>query len=216
MIRQSTGFALFGSLLALLGAAAIQGQSANVFATYVIVGGSDLGDWSYLEVAAGGAILGLLVGATLWLVGLRTVGATHNRIARVTAAGLLGTAIGMSPTLVLVGGAFNDATWARDAPIFVVYPVSAVLAYVLSLAAVFAVLRIVGDESATATTKATAALLPVGGVIATLAGVGAAYRFDYSTTTPTWIVVLVLVIMVLAATFATGRAIGMRGTQQSA
>ncbi|MFW0789598.1 hypothetical protein [Gordonia sp. CPCC 205333] len=208
MIRQSAGFALLGSLLALLGAAVFQGHSSDGYATYFIGGGSNFGDWGYLEVAVGGAILGLVIGATLWFVGLRTSGSLDNRIARVTAAGLLGTTVGMSPTLVLVSGAFNDAT--RDAPIFVIYPVSAVLAYVLALAAVFIVLRIAGDESATATTKTTAAILPIGGVIATLTGVGAAYRFSYSTSTPTWIVVFIVVVLVLAATFGAGRALAIR------
>ncbi|NMO05112.1 hypothetical protein HH308_28225 [Gordonia sp. TBRC 11910] len=211
-----TGFAALGAVVSLI---AIAGQElwsgppisrGGAFYTSLRI------DWApsvYVETAAIGAALGAGAGVFLWVIGLRMSGAAGNRIARVVAAGLFGTTVGLSPTLILLAGAFADAHWARGfsstATILAVYAVSGVLGYCTALAAVYLVLR-AGDAPSSTTVKVTAAFLPVGAISATLIGVGAAYRMGYSTTTSTWVVVVTLVVSMLAATFAAARSFALR------
>ncbi|WP_042938911.1 hypothetical protein [Rhodococcus sp. AW25M09] len=51
-----------------------------------------------------------------------------------------------------------------------------------------------------------AAFLPIGGVLATLVGMGAAWVLGFSTSASTFVAVIVTVLCVLVATFALARA----------
>jgi len=91
-----------------------------------------------------------------------------------------------------------------------VYAVSGLVAYGLSVAAVFGVLRAAGDRLTARTTRAVAAMLPVGALVATAVGVGTAWKLGFSTAAPTWIAVVLLVVLVLATTLVAARAWALR------
>ncbi|PKZ65951.1 hypothetical protein CYJ73_07275 [Gordonia terrae] len=218
MWRQLVGFGLFGAVIAALGATLSVSRGGGS------IGGPDiwmawgtgytaafpLDPTDSIIVAAGvGAVAGALVAGVLWAVGVRLAERSGLRLGRVVGAGLIGVVVGLAPAIILLANAFAGDTGA-EYPVLLVYAISGVFGYVLVLAGIFGVLRLSGDAHARATVRTTAVALPIGAVLATGAGVGVAGWFGYTTTSPTWIATILVVTMVLAATFAVARTVAMR------
>lgn len=216
MWKQALGFALFGATVAIVTAALTQGSSQASATITLFSGGTPISgfagesQWAWpIEAAVIGAVLGALTGLVLHLAGVRISGGQDNRMLRTVVAGLVGVTLGLTPLLVLISMAFTRSVDIGWSPLLV-YAVSGFLAYGLAVAAVFGVLRAAGDRLTTRTTQAVAAMLPVGALAATTVGVGTAWRLGFSTAAPTWIAVVLLVVLVLAMTFVAARAWALR------
>ncbi|MGF0256585.1 hypothetical protein ACQR3V_21620 [Rhodococcus erythropolis] len=214
--KQALGFALFGATVAIVTAALTQGSSQASATITLFSGGTTISgfagesQWAWpIEAAVIGAVLGALTGLVLHLAGVRISGGQDNRMLRTVVAGLVGVTLGLTPLLVLISMAFTRSVDIGWSPLLV-YAVSGFLAYGLAVAAVFGVLRAAGDRLTTRTAQAVAAMLPVGALAATTVGVGTAWRLGFSTAAPTWIAVVLLVVLVLAMTFVAARAWGLR------
>ena len=216
MWKQALGFALFGATVAIVTAALTQGSSQASATITLFSGGTTISgfagesQWAWpIEAAVIGAVLGALTGLVLHLAGVRISGGQDNRMLRTVVAGLVGVTLGLTPLLVLISMAFTRSVDIGWSPLLV-YAVSGFLAYGLAVAAVFGVLRAAGDRLTTRTAQAVAAMLPVGALAATTVGVGTAWRLGFSTAAPTWIAVVLLVVLVLAMTFVAARAWALR------
>ncbi|MET8315211.1 hypothetical protein ABZU78_13910 [Rhodococcus erythropolis] len=216
MRKQALGFALFGATVAIVTAALTQGSSQASATITLFSGGTTISgfagesQWAWpIEAAVIGAVLGALTGLVLHLAGVRISGGQDNRMLRTVVAGLVGVTLGLTPLLVLISMAFTRSVDIGWSPLLV-YAVSGFLAYGLAVAAVFGVLRAAGDRLTTRTAQAVAAMLPVGALAATTVGVGTAWRLGFSTAAPTWIAVVLLVVLVLAMTFVAARAWALR------
>lgn len=218
MWKQALGFALFGATVAIVTAALTQGSSQASATITLFSGGTTISgfagesQWTWpIEAAVIGAVLGALTGLVLHLAGVRISGGQDNRMLRTVVAGLVGVTLGLTPLLVLISMAFTRSVDIGWSPLLV-YAVSGFLAYGLAVAAVFGVLRAAGDRLTTRTAQAVAvaAMLPVGALAATTVGVGTAWRLGFSTAAPTWIAVVLLVVLVLAMTFVAARAWALR------
>lgn len=216
MWKQALGFALFGATVAIVTAALTQGSSQASATITLFSGGTTISgfagepQWAWpIEAAVIGAVLGALTGLVLHLAGVRISGGQDNRMLRTVVAGLVGVTLGLTPLLVLISMAFTRSVDIGWSPLLV-YAVSGFLAYGLAVAAVFGVLRAAGDRLTTRTAQAVAAMLPVGALAATTVGVGTAWRLGFSTAAPTWISVVLLVVLVLAMTFVAARAWALR------
>lgn len=223
MWRQLAGFTIFGAVLATLSVAFVDAAARSsvsgprAFAGYIeVVGDSSwMSVWNpYAVSAVTGAVVGLLAGALCWVVGIRLATRPAARYFRTVTAGIVGIVVGLIPTLLLLADAFS-ATPMLQPPstpvILAVYGISAVLAYVLALAAVYGVLRAAKDGTARTTVRWLALTLPVTGVLATAAGVGTASRFGFATDASTWVATVLVVVLVLAAGLLVGRAWALRG-----
>lgn len=216
MWKQALGFALFGATVAIVTAALTQGSSQASATITLFSGGTTISgfagesQWAWpIEAAVIGAVLGALTGLVLHLAGVRISGGQDNRMLRTVVAGLVGVTLGLTPLSVLISMAFTRSVDIGWSPLLV-YAVSGFLAYGLAVAAVFGVLRAAGDRLTTRTAQAVAAMLPVGALAATTVGVGTAWRLGFSTAAPTWIAVVLLVVLVLAMTFVAARAWALR------
>lgn len=218
MWKQALGFALFGATVAIVTAALTQGSSQASATITLFSGGTTISgfagesQWAWpIEAAVIGAVLGALTGLVLHLAGVRISGGQDNRMLRTVVAGLVGVTLGLTPLSVLISMAFTRSVDIGRSPLLV-YAVSGFLAYGLAVAAVFGVLRAAGDRLTTRTAQAVAvaAMLPVGALAATTVGVGTAWRLGFSTAAPTWIAVVLLVVLVLAMTFVAARAWALR------
>ncbi|YCN55864.1 hypothetical protein AB9M10_29620 [Rhodococcus erythropolis] len=216
MWKQALGFALFGATVAIVTAALTQGSSQASATITLFSGGTTISgfagesQWAWpIEAAVIGAVLGALTGLVLHLAGVRISGGQDNRMLRTVVAGLVGVTLGLTPLSVLISMAFTRSVDIGWSPLLV-YAVSGFLAYGLAVAAVFGVLRAAGDRLTTRTAQAVAAMLPVGALAATTVGVGTAWRLGFSTAAPTWIAVVLLVVLVLAMTFVAARAWAVR------
>ncbi|MFE5642568.1 hypothetical protein [Rhodococcus sp. NPDC056516] len=216
MWKQALGFALFGATVASVAASLTQGSLQASATITLFSGGTTISgfagesqwNWS-IDAAVIGALLGALTGFVLRLAGVRISGGQDNRLVRTVVAGIAGVTLGLTPLLVLIGMAFTGSVDMGWSPLLV-YAVSGLLAYGLSVAAVFGVLRAAGDRLTVRTTRAVAVILPVGALAATAAGVGTAWKLGFSTAAPTWIAVVLLVVLVLAVTFVAARAWALR------
>lgn len=83
------------------------------------------------------------------------------------------------------------------------------IAHIAALVAVHLVLRASGDPHTRSTVRTLSWVVPVGAALALGAGVGTAYLHGFSTTPSTWVLTVTSVLLVLAATFAAGRAIAL-------
>lgn len=209
-------FAVFGSLIAVLGSGAgdlgFGGDSTNLFD-----GGSSLTvrfygpDWEQLwKIAVVGSVLGALIGVVLYLAGVRVTVGAGTRFGRVVSAGLAGIAVGLAPILVVVLDAVNDwqpgySVAAEPVSLLTTYSVCAGLAYCAALLLVWSILRLTGDDFGPGTTKRVAVLLPVGGIVATACGVGTAWLYDFTTRPYVVVASTLVVLLVLSATFAAAR-----------
>ncbi|NIL91395.1 hypothetical protein RhoFasSB10_03738 [Rhodococcus fascians] len=216
MIKQGSCFALLGAVIAVLGHAATgtAGYSAYVSGGSFYGPDTTLGQWVQPVVAAStGAVVGLFAGLVLSLCGFRfTVDPTH-RIGLVVVAGLIGVTLEMTPVLILVGTSFSgQSSGVSTDYVLPLYAGTGILAYGLGVASVRLLLRVSHDELSSRTTKVVAVCLPVGGVLATLAGMGTAWMLGFSTTALTFVAVIVAVLCVLVATFALARAWALRTT----
>jgi hypothetical protein len=199
-----------GSVVAVLTTALFDGLSGPGFGEFYAISSFAGGPVTvsepgrYLVVAAVGAIVGLLTGVVLGIAGARID--ERRRMGVTVVAGLGGCAVGVLPALAL---AYNAAELPGGMTPLVLYAVTSAVAYGLALASVHWVLRAGGDPAARATTRTTAIVLPVGAVIATLAGIGSAWLLGFSTTTSTWLVVVCVVLVLLSVTLAVARALGI-------
>ncbi|WP_238418822.1 hypothetical protein [Gordonia sp. 'Campus'] len=217
MWKQLAGFAAFGAVVAALGAAlSLGGQDSS--------GGPDIWmawgpgsaermppepDDLIITAAVGGAVVGVLVAGVLWAVGVRLQERDGIHLGRVVAAGLIGVVVGVAPAAILLADAFAGDS-GDGYPVLVVYAVSGVFGYLLVLAGISGILRITGDPHTRATVVATAVALPVGAVLATVTGLGVGAWFDHTNTVPAWVATILLVVMILGATFGFARAWAMR------
>lgn len=216
-MKQTFGFAVIGGLLALLGAALVGGLGAfsglprTVFDASFVANPSATG--GYIGVALVGVVVGGLLGMVLWLNGFRMVGLAENRVARVVAAGLIGTAIGVGGGVVAAFGGFLDSV-PEPAVILAIYAGCGIVAYILALAAVGGALRLSNDRAVRATVVAAAIALVPGALVATAVGIGTAWMLDFRTEDATWIAVIIVVVLVVAATLATARTAALRRVEK--
>ncbi|MDZ7929326.1 hypothetical protein [Rhodococcus sp. NPDC076796] len=216
MIKQGSGFALLGAVIAVLGhsATATAGYSAYVSGGSFYGPDTTLGPWVQPIVAAStGAVVGMLAGLVLHLCGFRFAVDPSRRVGLVAVAGLIGVTLGMTPVLILVGTSFSGLNSSVSTEYLLpLYAGTGVLAYALGVASVRLLLRANHDPLSSRTTKVVAAFLPIGGVLATLVGTGTAWILGFSTTASTFVAVIVTVLCVLVATFALARAWALRTT----
>ncbi|OBA62142.1 hypothetical protein [Gordonia sp. 852002-10350_SCH5691597] len=211
MGRLCLALMLAGCAIALLAAALLVGMSGAADGSYYVSWSSPAGlvraseFVRYLVVAAVGAALGAACGVLLYLSGIRM--RAHRGFGRTVLAGLLGCVIGVLPALIAVG---MIVELPEHFPPLALYGICGITAYALSVAAVYLALRVSGDPATAPTVVATALLLPVGAVIATVVGVGSAWMLGFSTVMSTWVVVVVAVTIIVMATFVTARALGLR------
>jgi hypothetical protein len=210
MGRLCLALMFMGSAIGLLAAALFDGLSGPGVGEFYAVSSFSGGGLSasesarYVAVAVMGAVVGAAMGAVLHLAGVRVQ--ARRRVGFTTVAGLVGCTVGVLPAVVAAGTVVDLPEGVSP---LVLYAVSGAAAYGLAIAAVYLALRVIGDPATTATVQATAIVLPVGAVAATATGVGSAWALGFSTVTSTWIVVIVAVLLVLSATFAVARAIGV-------
>nr|WP_141217279.1 hypothetical protein [Rhodococcus sp. 05-2221-1B] len=176
-----------------------------------------LGPWVRPVVAAStGAVIGMFAGLVLHLCGYRFTVEPSRRVGLVVVAGLVGVTLGMMPVLILVGTSFSGSSSGVSPDYLLpIYAGTAVLAYVLGIASVRLLLRATDDPLPSRTTKVVAAFLPIGGVLATLVGMGTAWILGFSMKASTFVAVIVAVLCVLVATFALARAWALRTTASS-
>ncbi|MEP9391935.1 hypothetical protein ABLE94_06680 [Gordonia sp. VNK1] len=199
-------------MLTTFGAALFQGLASpggRGYVTYIAVwpepaDGFGSETLRYLTVAVIGIVIGALAATVSYLTGARAAPA-GSRVGLTVTAGLVGITLGLAPVLAML-----TVTDYPDVSPLLIYGVCGVLAYVLAVAAIGLALRAVGDERVRSTMYATAAVLPIGAVAATAGGVLSAWTLGFSTTTSTWIVVVILVIGVLGATLAVARGVALR------
>lgn len=216
MWKQLCGFAVLGSVVAVLVTAvsdrATQGESFTIFDGGTSLASSPSGtSWSEMGQAVGaGAACSAMIGLVAYGFGIRMRGNSNTRLLRVVFAGLLGSAVGLSPVIFFfsdnLSGKPADQGWSIGGPpLLTLYGVSGFFAYCAAVSAVFLSLRISGDELANLTTRYTALILPAGAVAATGCGIVAAWLHKFSTSASTVSVVVVIVALVLAASFAVSR-----------
>ncbi|MBY4275421.1 hypothetical protein HQO27_18460 [Rhodococcus fascians] len=217
MIKQAIGFALLGAVIAVLGQSVTgsSGYSAYVSGSSFYGPDTALGPWLRPAVtAAVGALVGFLAGLVLHLCGYRFAIDPSRRVGLVVVAGLIGVTLGMTPVLVLVGTSFSGQSSSVSTDYLLpIYAGTGVLAYVLGVVSVRLMLKAIHDPLSTRTAKVVAAFLPIGGVLATLAGMGTAWLLGFSTSVSTFVAVIMAVLCVLVATFALARAWTLRTTQ---
>ncbi|KQU58141.1 hypothetical protein ASG84_15940 [Rhodococcus sp. Leaf278] len=216
MIKQAIGFAVLGAVIAVLGQS-VTGNSG--YSAYVSGGsfyGPDtaLGPWVRPAVAAVvGAVVGMLAGLVLHLCGFRFAVDPSRRVGLVVVAGLVGVTLGMTPVPILVGTSLSGLSSSVSTEYLLpIYAGTGILAYVLGTISVHLLLKLIHDRQSTRTTKIVAAFLPIGGVLATLVGMGTAWVLGFSTSASTFVAVIVAVLCVLVATFALARARALRTT----
>ena len=214
MSRLFVWLMFLGCLIGLLTAALFEGLTGPGTGEYLVVSSFSGANVTvseplrYLMIAAAGAAMGA-VGAGV----LRAAGAQvppHRRVGLTVAVGVIGCVVGVLPALIAVTVAADLPGWL---PPLLLYAVTGALGYGLAVTAVYLALRTVGDHAIRPTTRATALVLPVGALLATAAGVTSAWVLGFSTVTSTWVVVITLVVLILSATFAAARAIGLRQPQ---
>ncbi len=218
MIKQATCFALLGAVIAVLGHAVTgtSGYSAYVSGQSFYGPDTTLGPWVRPVVAAStGAMIGMFAGLVLHLCGYRFIFEPSRRVGLVVVAGLIGVTLGMTPVLILVGTSFSgQSSGVPTDYLLPIYAGTGIFDYVIGIASVWLLLRATHDPLPSRTTKVVAAFLPIGGVLATLAGMGTAWILGFSTTASTFVAVMVAVLCVLVATFALARAWALRTTAQ--
>ncbi|OZC79074.1 hypothetical protein CH274_16690 [Rhodococcus sp. 06-418-5] len=216
MIKQGSGFALLGAVIAVLGysATGTAGYSAYVSGESFYGPDTTLGPWVQPIVAATvGAIVGMLAGLVLHLCGFRFADEPTRRVGLVAVAGLIGVTLGMTPVVILVGTSFSGLNSGVSTDYLLpIYAGTGAMAYVLGVASVRLLLKVSHDPLPSRTTKVVAAFLPIGGVLATLVGTGTAWILGFSTAASTFVAVIVAVLCVLVATFALARAWALRTT----
>lgn len=221
MVRQVMLFAVAGIAVAVLAGGAgdltlmmdtekIFGGGLTLTSTYVGL------PWAHVRaVAATGAVAGALIGIALYGFGIRITAVSRSRLGRVTAAGLVGVVLGLLPALIYVGSALvglNSGESVAFPPslLLILYGVSAVLAYGAALFAIWLVLRASADDFVGRTMRCTALLLPVGTLVATGAGVGAAWFYEFTTSAYCVSVVITVVTLAISLTFAASRSMALR------
>ncbi|OZC63304.1 hypothetical protein CH276_13275 [Rhodococcus sp. 06-470-2] len=210
---------MLGAVIAVLGHAVTgtSGYSAYVSGESFYGPDTTLGPWVRPVVAAStGAVIGMFAGLVLHLCGYRFTVEPSRRVGLVVVAGLVGVTLGMMPVLILVGTSFSGSSSGVSPDYLLpIYAGTAVLAYVLGIASVRLLLRATDDPLPSRTTKVVAAFLPIGGVLATLVGMGTAWILGFSMKASTFVAVIVAVLCVLVATFALARAWALRTTASS-
>lgn len=190
-------FAVFGSLIAVLGAGAgdiaFGRNSTDIFdgGTRFTVRYYGPGWGQLLTIAVVGGVLGALIGGAAHLAGVRMSTTAGSRVGRVVVAGLIGVALGLAPVWMLLADALSGMQAGYSVAVgwsslLTLYGISAVLAYGAPLLSIWLILRAAGDQFGGRTTKYVAVVLPVGGIAATACGVGTAWLYDFSTRPYTW------------------------------
>lgn len=136
----------------------------------------------------------------------RGVTGRARRYGTLISATLVGIAAGMGLLFAILALAFaNTFTIEPYAVVFGIYLASGALAYLLALAAAWAVLTALGDPCRQQTVSSLAALLPFGALGSVAVGVAIAWGAGFTTRPSTFIAVIVGVCSVLAATVALAR-----------
>ncbi|RVW03996.1 hypothetical protein [Rhodococcus xishaensis] len=126
------------------------------------------------------------------------------RVLLVVPATMVGIAVGFAVQGAVLFIEFTRTTTAIWViPPYVIlglYAVTALLAYLLAVNVTFMTLRQVRDPRSGSTAKWLAAILPAGAAVATAAGVGVARALGFTTEPGTFVAVITVVSIVLAAT----------------
>ncbi|MCV2490684.1 hypothetical protein OF117_15090 [Geodermatophilus sp. YIM 151500] len=134
-----------------------------------------------------------------------------GRLVPVALAGVVG---GFAVTLVSLGMDFTAYGTGHGnthgALVLAMYTTSPVTAVLLASWGCWAVLRVSGDPHAARTARWVAGLLPAGGAVATAAGVVTASLSGFSIERETFVSVVAVVLLVLAATLAVARLLAVR------
>jgi len=139
------------------------------------------------------------------------------RLLVVVPAVVLGAALGAGALLAVLTLAF--ATGRRTLPelggagVLAVFGLTGLVAALAALAACLAALTVVGDGSARRSTTTLAALLPVGVLATVPAAVGTALAFHFRTEPRTFGAVIAVVLLGLAATATSARALSVRANR---
>ena len=129
------------------------------------------------------------------------------RLPLIVPVALVGIAVGFAFLGAILYTGFTTGELQIE-PTYVIvglYAVTGLLAYLLAIACTFVMLRWVGDPRSGHTARWLAATLPVGAAIATAAGVGVARVLGFTTEPRTFVAVITVVCIALAATAATAR-----------
>lgn len=203
------GFAFVGAFTALLVTALTYAggrQQVLVFST-LASGPADSVD-PFLLASLAGALIGAVIGAATLVAGFRMTGPAGNRMVSIMSAGLLAAAVGPAIAVGMAfGGLVSDPGFAG---ILTLYTACGLLSYVLSLAAVYLVLRAGHDPFARRTVVVLTWLLPLGALVAVAAGVGTASLYDFSYDEATWIATITVAAACVALTLTLGRVLAMR------
>jgi hypothetical protein len=126
------------------------------------------------------------------------------RLGLVVPASFVGMVAGLAVVLLLVFGGFSNR-WSFDPGPFVLplYASAGLLAYLCALLCVWFVLR--NDPHAPSTVRWLAALLPVGAVLGSGAGIAVAWWRNFNTSSTVFGVVIGVVFVVLGATVGLAR-----------
>lgn len=145
----------------------------------------------------------------------RGVSGRAYRLWLITPAALLGILAGLAIALVLVYSAFRpgDGLPTYDAPTAFtlgLYASAGLFALLSALAAVGLTLGWIGDPNMKPTLTRLALLLPVGGLLSTLAGSGTAWLHDFQATPEVTAAVIAVVCTALILTIGVSRHLAIR------
>jgi hypothetical protein len=141
------------------------------------------------------------------------------RMIAIVPAALLAALLAAGTVLVLVYEGFHDnatTVLSRMSPagLLGAYFVAGLLSYAAMLAATGVVLSSLGDKTARASVRMLAKLMPIGSIIAVVAGIVTAYALGFGAVraTPYWVCGLVLAIVIATMTVARYLAVRHRPT----
>lgn len=141
----------------------------------------------------------------------RKVSGRALRLGLVIPAALVGIAAGLAVVLLAIFAGFSNR-WSFDPGPFVIplYASAGVLAYLCALLCVGSALR--HDPYSPSTVRWLAALLPMGAVLGTAAGVVIAWWRNFNTSTTVFTVVIGVVVVVIGTTVGLARYQAVRST----
>ncbi len=129
------------------------------------------------------------------------------RLPVIVPVALVGIAVGFALLGAILYVGFTTGELRIEPAYLIVglYAATGLLGYLLAVTCTFVMLRWVGDPRSGHTARCLAATLPAGGAVATAAGVGVARVLGFTTEPETFVAVIAVVSITLAATAITAR-----------